>query len=119
MTSQERIKHLIFENIFIEILKKLSKNISPQIHPDFKYPDISNIHCDGTEEKLNERIQKVNELYETIKETIYSEYPKIYNKDAYTRLKAKMNDGCDISTDDRFIIKQFGTVNDMNIAPVI
>jgi hypothetical protein len=119
LSPENRARYLIFENIFIEILKKLSKSISPQIHPDFKYPDITSVVCDGTEENLNERIEKVNELYETIKERIHSEYPKIYNKDAYTRLKAKMDNGCDISNDDRFIIKQFGTVNDMNIAPVI
>ena len=119
MTPENRARHLIFENIFIEILKKISKSISPQIHPDFKYPDVTSVVCDGPEEKINERIEKVNELYETIKERIYSEYPKIYNKDAYNQLRTKMDNGCDISNDDRFIIKQFGTVNDMNIAPVI
>jgi len=92
LTPENRARHIIFENIFIEILKKISKNISPQIHPDFKYPDVTNILCDGAEENLNERINKVNKLYETIKGE---------------------------SNDDRFIIKQFGTVNDMNIAPVI
>jgi hypothetical protein len=119
MSPENRVRHLIFENIFIEILKKLSKNISPQIHPDFKYPDVTNINCDGSEEKLNDRIQKVNHLYETIKNEIYSEYPKIYDKDAYDKLRSKMDKGCDSSTEDRIIIKQFGTVNDMNIAPVI
>jgi len=119
MSSENRTRYLIFENIFIEILKKLSKSISPQIHPDFKYPDVTSVVCDGPEENLNERIEKVNELYETIKERIYSEYPKIYNKDSYNQLRAKMDNGCDISNDDRFIIKQFGTVNDMNIAPVV
>jgi len=119
LTPENRVRHLIFENIFIEILKKLSKNISPQIHPDFKYPDVTNMLCEGTEENLNERIQKVNELYENIKEVLYSEYPKVYNKDAYNKLKTKMDNGCDDSTENRFIIKQFGTVNDMNIAPVV
>ena len=119
LTPENRARHLIFENIFIEILKKISKSISPQIHPDFKYPDVTSVVCDGPEEKLNERIQKVNELYETIKEEIYSQYPKIYNKDAYNQLITKMDNGCDNSNDNRFIIKQFGTVNDMNIAPVI
>ena len=119
LTPENRVRHLIFENIFIEILKKISKSISPQIHPDFKYPDVTSVVCDGPEEKLNERIQKVNELYETIKEEIYSQYPKVYNKDAYNQLRTKMDNGCDNSTEDRFIIKQFGTVNDMNIAPVI
>ena len=119
LSPENRARHLIFENIFIEILKKLSKTISPQIHPDFKYPDVTNVVCDGTEENLNERIEKVNDLYETIKERINSEYPKNYNKDTYDQLRDKMNNGCDNSTDDRFIIKQFGTVNDMNIAPVI
>jgi 6-pyruvoyl-tetrahydropterin synthase len=119
LSPENRARYLIFENIFIEILKKISKSISPQIHPDFKYPDVTNVVCDGTEENLNERIQKVNDLYENIKDSLYSEYPKSYNKDAYNLLRTKMNNGCDNSTDDRFIIKQFGTVNDMNIAPVI
>ena len=119
LTPENRARHLIFENIFIEILKKISKSISPQIHPDFKYPDVTSVVCDGPEENLNERIQKVNELYETIKEEIYSQYPKVYNKDAYNQLITKMDNGCDNSNEDRFIIKQFGTVNDMNIAPVI
>lgn len=92
LTPENRARYFIFENIFIEILKKLSKNISPQIHPDFRYPEVTNILCDGSEENLNERINKVNELYETIKDKLH---------------------------DDRIIIKQFGTVNDMNIAPVI
>ena len=92
LTPENRGRHIIFENIFIEILKKISKSISPHIHPDFKYPDITSKLCDGTEENINERIKKVNELYETIKT---------------------------IPHDDRIIIKQFGTVNDMNIAPVI
>ena len=119
LSPENRARYLIFENIFIEILKKLSKNISPQIHPDFKYPEVTNMLCDGSEENLNDRIQKVNDLYETIKDGIYSEYPKIYDKDAYDKLRSKMDKGCDSSTEDRFIIKQFGTVNDMNIAPVI
>ena len=119
LSPENRARYFIFENIFIEILKKLSKNISPQIHPDFKYPEVTNILCDGTEENLNDRINKVNDLYENIKERIYSEYPKTYNKDAYNLLRTKMANGCDKSNDDRFIIKQFGTVNDMNIAPVV
>jgi len=119
LSPENRARHLIFENIFIEILKKLSKNISPQIHPDFKYPDVTNILCDGAEENLNERVKKVNELYENIKDRIHSEFPKDYNKDAYNQLKTKMDNGCDNLNDDRFIIKQFGTVNDMNIAPVV
>jgi hypothetical protein len=92
LTPENRGRHIIFENMFIEILKKISKNISPQIHPDFKYPDVTNILCDGGEENLNERIKKVNNLYETIKNN---------------------------PNNDRIITKQFGTVNDMNIAPVI
>ena len=92
LTPENRGRHIIFENMFIEILKKISENISPQIHPDFKYPDVTNILCDGGEENLNERIKKVNDLYETIKNN---------------------------PNNDRIITKQFGTVNDMNIAPVI
>jgi len=119
LSPENRARYFIFENIFIEILKKISKNISPQIHPDFKYPEVTNMLCDGTEENLNDRINKVNDLYETVKDKIYSEYPKIYDKDTYNKLRSKMNNGCDKVNENRFIIKQFGTVNDMNIAPVI
>jgi hypothetical protein len=119
MTPENRVRHIIFENLFIEILKKISKNISPQIHPDFKYPDkISN--CEGEEENINERIANINKLYESIKERINEENIKQYSKEAYDSLRAKMFDDCsDHETDSRIIVKQFGTVNDMNIAPVI
>ena len=116
MSSENRTRHVIFENIFIEILKKISKNISPQIHPDFKYPDIPNLLCNDESEQINDRIDNVNALFKNVKEQLYAEYPKTYNKDTYESLRSKMDNG---STEDRFIIKQFGTVNDMNIAPVV
>ena len=87
LSSEKRILYYIYENLFIELLKKISKNtISPQIHPEFKYPEKTNFISD---EQLNNRIEKVNSLYN------------------------------DSLSDDKFIKKQFGTVNDMNIAPVI
>ena len=120
MSSENRVRHLIFENIFIEILKKISKTISPQIHPDFKYPEITDIECDGETEQLNDRIVKVNELYEKIKGDLQELHPNNYDKTFYDTIKAKMNNGCDIIPGtEKFILKQFGTVNDMNIAPVI
>ena len=119
LTSEYRTRYIIYENIFIEILKKLSKNISPQIHPDFKYPQITDINCSTESEQMNDRIKKVNDLYEIKKRDIYANYPKVYNEADYNSLKTKMDNGCDSSTEDRIIIKQFGTVNDMNIAPVV
>ncbi len=121
MTPENRGRHIVFENMFIELLKKISKSISPQIHPNFKYPDVTNILCDGSEEEINERINKVNTLYESLKADINSKYPQVYDKTYYDTLRQKMSDNCsgEEKEDERFIIKQFGTVNDMNIAPVI
>ena len=121
MTSENRVRHLIFENIFIELLKKISKTISPQIHPDFKYPEITTIECTGEEkEQLNDRITKVNDLYEKIKSDHKEQYPKNYNENIYKEtLKRSMEGYSGIPEEDKFLLKQFGTVNDMNIAPVI
>jgi hypothetical protein len=122
MSSENRVRHLIFENIFIEILKKISKSISPQIHPDFKYPEITEIVCEGETEQLNDRISKINELYEKVKQDYKELYPKIYDENLYKETLSRAIEGYDediVPEEDKFIIKQFGTVNDMNIAPVI
>jgi hypothetical protein len=120
MTPENRVRYIIFENLFIEILKKISKNISPQIHEDFKYPKETgncsskiNSSSAASEEVIgiNERIEKANELYETVKNQI--KVPE-YSKESYSALKEQMEKG-----ESKFIVKQFGTVNDMNIAPVI
>ena len=87
LSSEKRILYDVYENIFVELLKKISKNtISPEIHPEFKYPETFNF---SKEEQINTRIEKVNKLYKNS------------------------------LSEDKFIKKQFGTVNDMNIAPVI
>ena len=113
MTPENRVRHIIFENLFIELLKKISKNISPQVHEDFKYPEEIG-GCDEGVERINDRIAKVNELYENIKDVVNAENIKEYSKEAYSALKEKME-----TDDSKVIIKQFGTVNDMNIAPVV
>ena len=114
MTPENRVRHIIFENLFIELLKKISKNISPQVHEDFKYPEeTSNCSEEGVE-RINDRIMKVNTLYENIKDAVNAENIKDYSKEAYVALKDKME-----TDEGRIIVKQFGTVNDMNIAPVI
>ena len=116
MTPENRTRHIIFENLFIELLKKMSKNISPQIHEDFKYPEESDDCAVENVEKINERIKKVNEYYETVKDVVNAENIQEYSKEAYQALKDKMiSEG----NDSKVIVKQFGTVNDMNIAPVI
>ena len=110
MSPENRVRHIIFENLFIEILKKISKNISPQVHEDFNYPEETDSCAEGTE-RINDKIVKANELYETVKNQM--KVPE-YSKEAYTELKEQMETG-----ESKFIVKQFGTVNDMNIAPVI
>jgi hypothetical protein len=110
MSPENRVRHIIFENLFIEILKKISKNISPQVHEDFNYPEETDSCAEGSE-RINERIKKTNELYETVKDQI--KIP-LYSKEAYAELKEQME-----TDESKFIVKQFGTVNDMNIAPVI
>jgi hypothetical protein len=110
MTPENRVRHIIFENLFIELLKKISKNISPQVHEDFKYPEETDSCTEGSE-RINEKIKKANELYETVKNQI--QIPE-YSKESYSALKEQMETG-----ESKFIVKQFGTVNDMNIAPVI
>ncbi len=116
MTPENRTRHIIFENLFIELLKKMSKNISPQVHEDFKYPEESDDCVADGIEKINDRIAKVNAYYETIKDAINAENIQEYSKEAYQALKDKMDSN---SNDSKVIVKQFGTVNDMNIAPVI
>jgi len=112
MTPENRARHIIFENLFIEILKKISKGISPQVHKDFKYPEeTGDCADDGTTEKINDKIKQANDLYETIKNEL--QIPQ-YSKEVYNALKEKMN-----TDSEKYIVKQFGTVNDMNIAPVI
>ena len=113
MTAENRVRHIIFENLFIELLKKISKNISPQVHEDFKYPEETSGCAEGTE-RINDRIEKVNELYENVKDAVNAENIKDYSKEAYDALKEKME-----TNERRVIVKQFGTVNDMNIAPVV
>lgn len=114
MTPENRVRHIIFENLFIEILKKISKNISPQVHEDFKYPEETGDCAEEGLERINDRIAKVNKLYENIKDVVNAENIKEYSKEAYIALKEKME-----TDDGKVIVKQFGTVNDMNIAPVI
>ena len=96
MTPENRVRHIIFENLFIELLKKISKNISPQIHEDFKYPketgDCLNVEQGSSSVEsisVNERIEKANELYETVKDQI--KVPP-YSKEAYAELKSQMED---------------------------
>ena len=50
--NPENKKRILYEKLYIEMLKKISKSISPEIHEDFKYP--------SENENINERIKQVN-----------------------------------------------------------
>ena len=111
-----------YENIFIEVLKKISKNIQPQIHSSFTYPELTDISINGdssTTEQLNDRINAVNTLFENSNSNMMSQYPTLYDKKKYDEL-VKLDNNCEENSNgEKFIMKQFGTVNDMNIAPTI
>jgi len=118
----KRSLNLSYENIFIEVLKKISKNINPQIHSSFAYPEITDISITNETEKLNEteqlndRINQVNALFKSNQGNILSEYPTSYDETKYNELEQLQDT---TSNNEKFIVKQFGTVNDMNIAPTI
>jgi hypothetical protein len=121
--SQEKILNIAYESIFIQILKKMSKNIYPKIHSSFAYPEITDIpiNNDTALEQINDRIKAVNDLFNNGNNgnNIMTEYPIVYDQEKYNQLE-QLQDNCTVNdNENKFIIKQFGTVNDMNIAPTI
>lgn len=100
----------LYSDIFIEILKKMSKSISPEIHPNFQYSTTS--HYDENM-SMNDRIKNVNELFKQSEIDIF----KIYNQQ--NSQIENINNSCNNITAEKYIIKQFGNVNDMNILPKI
>jgi hypothetical protein len=121
LSSVDKTLNITYESIFIEVLKKISKNIYPQIHSSFEYPEITDIaiNDDTNVEQLNDRINKVNTLFQEQDKNIMSQYPISYDETKYNELEQLETD-CEVNTNqNKFIIKQFGTVNDMNIAPTI
>ena len=116
LSPVDRSLNLSYENIFIEVLKKISKNIYPQIHSSFAYPEITDISISNETEQLNDRINEVNALFKANQSDILIKYPTSYDETKYNELEQLQDT---TSNNEKFIVKQFGTVNDMNIAPTI
>ena len=78
----------------------MSKSIVPRIHSNFKYPELNN--SSSSTSSINNKIKDVNTYLHNYLDTLTPKGIILFPPD-----------------EDKFIVKQFGTVNDMNIAPVI